>query len=176
MTACDAVVTSRLEPSGGVFATYAVPTRPPAPVRFSTITDWASAVESSGAIMRAIWSGGPPAEEGTMMRMILPDVGCVCADKPAQVSSSAVVRGPRSRRDRFIDNSSCWNGNGGAGASGFEDRFQHGDIVHLVTARHRQRPAGLDRAREVLELGALGAGLIEGHHRRLVLHGDVGAV
>src|SRR5215813_15304531 len=92
----------RFEPSGEVLATYAVPTRPPAPVRFSTITDWASAVESSGAIMRAIWSGGPPAEEGTMMRMILPDVGCACADRLAQESSSAAVKETRLRRETVM--------------------------------------------------------------------------
>src|SRR5215471_10875713 len=103
MTACDAVVMRRFEPSGGVLATYAVPTRPPAPVRFSTITDWPSAVESSGAIMRAIWSGGPPADEGTMMRMILPEAPgvCACADTPALQSSRAVVR-KMLRRERVM--------------------------------------------------------------------------
>src|SRR5262245_9201304 len=111
--------------------------------------------------MRAIWSGGPPAEEGTMMRMILPEVGCACADRPAPERSSAAARGPRSRRDRFIDDSSGWNGNGGAGAGGIHDGLQHGDIVHLVAAGHGERAAGLDGTGEVLELGTLGAGVVE---------------
>jgi hypothetical protein len=44
---------------------------PPAPLRFSTITGWPMVVESLVATMRAIWSGGPPAVEGTMMRTTL---------------------------------------------------------------------------------------------------------
>ena len=44
---------------------------PPAPARFSTITVCPSEVCSLFATMRAIWSGGPPGGEGTMMRISL---------------------------------------------------------------------------------------------------------
>src|SRR5262245_34072622 len=52
-------------------ATLAVPTVPPAPGRFSTITLRPSAVPSSALSERATMSCTPPAAKGTTMRMTL---------------------------------------------------------------------------------------------------------
>jgi len=43
---------SSVYPSGALFATLSVPMVPPAPVRFSTTTDWFQAFASSAAMMR----------------------------------------------------------------------------------------------------------------------------
>ncbi len=72
-------------PSGGAFATEALPIVPPAPVRFSTITLRPSSVPSSALNERARTSCTPPAANGTTTR-ITPCAGEAVA---ASASSSA---------------------------------------------------------------------------------------
>src|SRR6267378_4587701 len=52
-------------PSALAFATAAVPIRPPAPLRFSTMTCWPRASEKAGATVRAVMSTLPLGGQGT---------------------------------------------------------------------------------------------------------------
>src|SRR5712691_7049438 len=52
-------------PSAPDFATAAVPIRPPAPLRFSTMTCWPRASEKAGATVRAVMSTLPLGGQGT---------------------------------------------------------------------------------------------------------------
>src|SRR5262245_9810782 len=70
-------------------ATLAVPTVPPAPGRFSTITLRPSAAPSSALNERATMSCTPPAAKGTTMRMTLP---CPQAAVAARENSKATSR------------------------------------------------------------------------------------
>src|SRR5262245_21862596 len=72
-------------PSGADFATEPVPTVPPAPGRFSTITLRPSAVPSSALIERARMSCTPPGAKGTTMRITL---DCAAADAVAETAAS----------------------------------------------------------------------------------------
>src|SRR5947209_12970016 len=68
-------------PSALAFATAAVPIRPPAPLRFSTITCWPRASEKAGATVRAVMSTLPLGGQGPT---ILTDrLGNTCAPSPA---------------------------------------------------------------------------------------------
>ena len=73
-------------PSGGAFATEALPIVPPAPVRFSTITLRPSSVPSSALNERARTSCTPPAANGTTTRTT---PCCAEADVAANASTSA---------------------------------------------------------------------------------------
>ena len=68
---CEAVVAMpRVSPSGAALATALTPMLPPAPGRFSTMTV-PSAGFTASARMRAVMSIGPPAPNGTTMRVTL---------------------------------------------------------------------------------------------------------
>src|SRR5688572_29850207 len=75
-----AAARTRVVPSGADFATEPVPTVPPAPGRFSTMTLRPSAAPSSALNERATMSCTPPAAKGTTMRMTLP---CAAAGRAA---------------------------------------------------------------------------------------------
>ena len=65
-------------PSGGAFATRAVPVMPPPPPTFSMITCWPSASERPTARTRPAVSDELPAANGTTM--VTGRVGQLCAD------------------------------------------------------------------------------------------------
>src|SRR5687768_5521277 len=71
-------------PSGGALASRSVAMVPPAPGRFSTMTDWPSASARRCAYMRVAMSMPPPAAKPTMMRM-----GLVGYDGAEDVCASA---------------------------------------------------------------------------------------
>ena len=76
-------------PSGADLATKSVPTTPPAPGLFSTMTGWPSASDSLGAMMRATMSMPPPGGKPMTMRTGLVGNACACA-LTARGNSSAI--------------------------------------------------------------------------------------
>ena len=60
---------SSVYPSGLEPMAAAVPTKPPAPDRFSTTTAWPRSSLKAGAIRRAVTSTLPPGANGTMIRI-----------------------------------------------------------------------------------------------------------
>src|SRR5437879_13907246 len=68
-------------PSALAFATAAVPIRPPAPLRFSTMTCWPRASEKAGATVRAVMSTLPLGGQGTTI--LTGRLGKSCAPAPA---------------------------------------------------------------------------------------------
>src|SRR5690606_9074887 len=83
-------------------ATYSVPTVPPAPGRFSTITLAPSLPPRPSATLRAIRSVEPPAAKGTTMRITLSDGQAACAPCAAMASMPARAHPQRRRNLRAV--------------------------------------------------------------------------
>src|SRR6266849_5361759 len=77
-------------PSALAFATAAVPIRPPAPLRFSTMTCWPRASEKAGATVRAVMSTLPLGGQGTTIFTVR--LGKSCAPAPAAAATVAKTR------------------------------------------------------------------------------------
>src|SRR6266849_6054564 len=94
-------------PSALAFATAAVPIRPPAPLRFSTMTCWPRASENAGATVRAVMSTLPLGGQGTTIFTVR--LGKSCALAPAAAAAIArtgihrviICPSPAERRTRF---------------------------------------------------------------------------
>src|SRR5712691_4693448 len=76
-------------PSAPAFAAAAVPIRPPAPLRFSTMTCWPRASEKAGARVRAVMSTLPLGGQGTTI--FTARVGKSWAMAPAAAAAIARV-------------------------------------------------------------------------------------
>src|ERR1700704_663630 len=82
-------------PSAPAFATAAVPIRPPAPLRFSTITCWPRASEKAGATVRAVMSTLPLGGQG-------PTIFTARGGKPWAEAPTAPAAVPKARIHRLI--------------------------------------------------------------------------
>src|SRR6266852_4851532 len=103
-------------PSALAFATAAAPIRPPAPLRFSTMTCWPRASENAGATVRAGMSTLPLGGQGTTIFTVR--LGKSWALAPAAAAAIAktgihrVIIGlprPNGGRDFRIPAWICWN-------------------------------------------------------------------
>src|SRR5690606_1991931 len=93
-------------PSGAERATVSAATTPPAPGRFSIVTDCPSDLDSSFATMRAVRSPTPPGPKGTTMRSGFAGYApCASAAETGARSPAATV--PQTSRRRLADGREC---------------------------------------------------------------------
>src|SRR5712691_3882867 len=102
-------------PSAPDFATAAVPIRPPAPLRFSTMTCWPRASEKAGATVRAVMSTLPLGGHGTTIFTVRLGKSWAKAPATAAIARTGIhrviiaLRRPNGGRDFRIPAWICWN-------------------------------------------------------------------
>src|SRR5688572_15301004 len=90
MPCVPGVPTTRVYPSGALFATSSQPTMPFAPVRFSMITCCPQDSVSFWPTVRASRSDGPPGANGTTMRIGLTGYWAVAGAANAAAAAVAI--------------------------------------------------------------------------------------
>src|SRR5688572_18794794 len=101
MTMVVSMAASRVCPSGAALATCTAPMTVSAPGRFSTTTGWPQSSFIFCAITRDRMSVGPPAGNGTTMRMVRLGYVCACAGR-IDPSAAAPIPAITLRRDTVM--------------------------------------------------------------------------
>src|SRR6516225_9852420 len=121
---------------------------PPAPPRFSMITDWPSSSASRGATMRATTSTPPPATNGTTIFTVWLGYSCACADAAPSSSAQSAEKQIRSAQRKTIITPPVWKR-----SKLTEFLLAKGHKVRALVRREDERAEALRR---------LGAEVVEG--------------